>query len=143
MSAIVAGRTSECAQRAERMLALWSVLAMQHVALGSACACGMGGISLRLDDFELDIVDYLQDAGLRCGIAEVQVFFQLRQAAAESGSVMGKKRARPLVDLLERAERNVLPMAVAEWLLPRVERTLNSYAEQHVQGARADGQPGE
>jgi hypothetical protein len=126
---------SDLAQRAEQMLGLWSALSMQHVALGAACACGMGGVSLRLDDFELDIVDYLEDAGLRSGIAEVVGFFTARQSMQTQGHPLGRPlgrpRARPLVRLLEEAQQEQLPGSVTEWLLPKIERTLNSYAEQH------------
>ena len=110
-------------QRAEQMLGLWSALAMQHVALGAACACGMGGISLRLDDFELDIVGYLEDAGLRSGIDEVVGFFNALQQA--------EPPPRPLVRILEDAQQDRLPGGVGEWLLPKVERTLRSFAEVH------------
>ena len=57
---------SDYALQAGRLWDLWCALALRHVALGGACACGAGGISLRLEDFELDIVDYLQDGGERC-----------------------------------------------------------------------------
>lgn len=117
------------AQRAEQMLGLWSALAMNHVALGTACACGMGGISLRLEDFELDIVGYLEDAGLRSGIVEVEAFFSDQQACTA--------QARPLVRLLEDAQQERLPEVVSEWLMPKVERTLRSFAELH--GPRAQG----
>ena len=69
----------EIAGRADRLLSLWSALSVQHVALGSSCACGTGGVSLRIDDFEIDIVDYLEDAGSRSGIADVVAFFEERQ----------------------------------------------------------------
>ena len=114
----------EClAQRADRMLDLWSALAMRHVALGGACACGAGGVSLRLDDFELDIVGYLEDGGLRSGVDEVVSFFQALSAA--------QPRSQPLRSLLEDAREERLPQAVAEWLLPKIERTLRSFAELH------------
>lgn len=113
----------DLAQRADQMLALWSTLAMNHVALGSACACGMGGISLRLNDFELDIVDYLEDAGRRCEVPAVAAYFIARHRPDE--------RPRPLVELLEDIEREQMPRHVAEWLMPRVEKTLRSYAELH------------
>lgn len=113
----------DLAQRADQMLDLWSALAMNHVALGTTCACGMGGISLRLEDFELDIVGYLEDAGLRSGIAEVEGFFNDLQAFPT--------QARPLVRLLEDAQQERLPDVVSEWLMPKVERTLRSFAELH------------
>ena len=113
----------DLAQRAEQMLGLWSNLAMRHVALGSSCACGTGGVSLRLEDFELDIVGYLEDAGLRNGIAEVEAFFQSFEQRGQ--------RAQPLRSLLEDIEQDQLPAAVSEWLLPKVEKTLRSFAELH------------
>ena len=116
------------AQRADRMLNLWSDLSMRHIALGGACACGTGGVSLRLEDFELDIVGYLEDAGLRCGIGEVVYFFSALQ---QTGA-----RAQPLRCLLQEMEQNLVPRIVAEWLLPKIERTLTSFAELHGAGAR-------
>lgn len=109
---------------------------MQHVALGAGCGCGMGGISLRLDDFELDIVDYLGDAGVRSEQAEVADYFRALQMRAEEGSAMGK-RGQPLRRLLEEVRRQRLHGAVAEWLIPRVEHTLRSYAELH--GPKLEG----
>lgn len=119
----------DLAVRADRMLTLWSQLAMRHVALGAACACGTGGVSLRLEDFELDIVGYLEDAGLRSVIADVVAFFQALQVAGPQD--------QPLRRLLEDVEQGRVPSAVGEWLLPKVERTLGSFAELH--GPRAEG----
>lgn len=120
----------DLAARAEQLLDLWSSLAMQHVALGAGCACGTGGISLRLEDFELDIVDYLVDAGVRSGVTEVVAHFTEMQQRADEGATMGS-RAQPLRRLLESVRHERLPSAVAMWLLPKLERTLRSYAELH------------
>jgi hypothetical protein len=120
--------TDEVAVRAGRLLDLWSALALRHVALGSACACGAGGVSLRLEDFELDIVDYLQDGGERCELAEVANWFRSRQGVATAGS-------QPLLRLLEDVQTARVPEAAAEWLIPRLERTLNSFAQLHGSGA--------
>lgn len=118
----------EVSQRADRLLSLWSELSMLHVALGGACACGTGGISLRLDDFELDIVGYLEDNGLRSGIAEVVDFFgDLQKAGMPS---------QPLRQILEDARNDQLSAAVSEWLLPKLEKTLRSFAELHGPKAR-------
>jgi hypothetical protein len=119
---------SDLVQRFDALLDLWSRLAMRHVALGSACACGMGGVSLQLVDFELDIVGYLEDAGQRCGIEEVVRFFDELQHA--------EPRPQPLVRLLEDAQQERLPEVVAEWLLPKAERTLRSFAELHGGGMK-------
>lgn len=118
-----AAMADDIARRADEMLSLWSSLSMRHVALGSACACGTGGVSLRLDDFELDIVGYLEDVGLRSGVEEVVQFFTDLQ---EAGS-----QTQPLRRLLEDAMEERLPMAVGEWLMPKVERTLRSFADLH------------
>ncbi|MES2941378.1 MAG: hypothetical protein V4772_00760 [Pseudomonadota bacterium] len=116
----------DLAQRAERMLSLWSDLSMRHVALGGACACGTGGVSLRLEDFELDIVGYLEDTGLRCDVAEVAGFFTALQQAGPQD--------QPLRSLLHDLEEGRMPEAVARWLLTRIERTLTSFAELHGGG---------
>jgi hypothetical protein len=93
------------------------------VALGSSCGCGAGGVSLQLIDFELDIVDYLEDAGLRSGIGEVGAFFKARPTSEATGL--------PLQTLLEDLERDEFAPAASDWLLGRLEKTLNSFAELH------------
>jgi hypothetical protein len=120
VSAVVA---DELAEQAEALLDLWSRLALRHVALGSACACGAGGVSLRLEDFELDIVDYLQDGGTRSGLPEVERWFA---ACPPVASV-----SQPLRQLLESVLHAQLPEPVARWALPRLERTLRSFVELH------------
>jgi hypothetical protein len=113
----------DVSQRASRLSRLWSELAMRHVALGSSCGCGAGGVSLQLVDFELDIVDYLEDQGLRSGVSEVEEFFRARPTSEATGL--------PLQTLLEELERDEFPAEASEWLLARLERTLNSFAELH------------
>lgn len=108
---------------AGQLLDLWSALALRHVALGSACGCGAGGVSLRLEDFELDIVDYLQDGGERHDDTDVAGWFQARQ-----GQALGRQ---PLRDLLNAVLADEVPGPAARWLLPRLERTLRSFAELH------------
>ena len=48
---------------AQELLDIWQRLSSQHVALAAGCACGIGGVTLRLQDFEQDIADYLLGAG--------------------------------------------------------------------------------
>lgn len=124
MSAAVA---DEHTQRADGLLRLWSDLALRHVALGAACGCGAGGVSLRLDDFELDIVDYLDDAGRRSGIGGVAAYFAALETAGP--------RAEPLRALLRDVYEGRVPPEVSDWMLPRVERTLRSFAELHGSGS--------
>ena len=113
----------DVAQRAGRLQRLWSELAVRHVALGSSCGCGAGGVSLQLIDFELDIVDYLEDAGLRSGVAAVEAFRRARPTAQAAGL--------PLQGLLEDLERDAFDPLASQWLLGRLEKTLNSFAELH------------
>jgi hypothetical protein len=60
--------------RAARLLGLWSRLSAQHVTLGSGCGCGVGGVSVSLQDFELDIADYLWAESERLGVQSVEAF---------------------------------------------------------------------
>jgi hypothetical protein len=113
----------DLAHQAGALLDLWSQLSAHHVVLGAGCACGVGGVSLRLEDFELDIVGYLEDAGLRCEVVAVVGFFQALQAAPQP--------SQPLLALLHDMQQERLPGEVTAWLLPRLERTLRSFAELH------------
>lgn len=108
------------ADRAATLGSLWSDLAQRHVALGAACGCGMGGVSLRLEDFELDIVGYLEDAAARSGDPAIGAVVML---AAD--------RDQPLRSLLDDILRGDVAGAVADWVLSRLERTLRSFAELH------------
>lgn len=110
-------------QQAESLLDLWCSLALRHVALGSACACGSGGVSLRLEDFELDIVDYLQDGGERCDDGQIAQWFHAHPGLAT--------RAQPLRALLDELLQERVPAPVARWMLQRLERTLRSFAQMH------------
>ena len=122
---------SDVSQRAATLSRLWSELAVRHVALGSSCGCGAGGVSLQLIDFELDIVDYLEDAGLRSGVREVEEFFRARPTSQATGL--------PLQTLLEDLEQDTFAPEASAWLLARLERTLNSFAELH--GGRPQAAP--
>lgn len=113
--------------QAARLVSLWSELAIRHVALGMSCGCGAGGISLRLEDFELDIVDYLEDAALRSDLPAVAAYFRSQQAAGWPPS--------PLLVLLQQASEGELPAPVCDWVLPRIDKTLTSFKALHGGGA--------
>ena len=59
-------------QQAAYLSNLWNRLAGQHVALG--CSCTMSGLSVTLEDFELDIADYLWAESERLGQTQVVAF---------------------------------------------------------------------
>ncbi len=109
--------------RAARLRDLWSRLSAQHVSLGAGCGCGIGGVSLSLADFERDIADYLWAESERLGEAAVEAFL-LAPGPIEAQDA-------PVRDLLERLETGDAPPGVADWLLPRLARTLESFAKLH------------
>jgi hypothetical protein len=100
---------------------LWSRLSNQHIALG--CSCTMGGISVRLEDFERDIADYYWAESERFGQAEV-VAFLLANGAIEL-------QEHPVRGILDRLQAGEASDAVAGWLLPRMTKTIESYAKLH------------
>lgn len=109
--------------RAAHLLGLWSRLSAQHVTLGSGCGCGVGGVSVSLQDFELDIADYLWAESERLGVASVETFLLLPGPIAE--------QHQPVMNLLTRLEAGEADEADADWLLTRLARTLESFAKLH------------
>lgn len=117
MSAIVAD------PRAERLANLWSRLSAQHVTLGAGCGCMTGGVSVSLEDFELDIADYLWAESERLGQTEVVAWL------LEPGPI--EQQVKPVMTLLNRLEEGEADKVVADWLLTRLARTLDSFAKLH------------
>lgn len=109
--------------RAARLAELWSRLSLQHVTLGAGCGCGAGGVSVSLADFERDIADYLQFEAERLGETRVSEFLAL------AGPL--EAQPAPVRDLLERLARDDRCEAAAQWLLPRLTRTIESFARLH------------
>ncbi|MDX3906198.1 MAG: hypothetical protein QHC78_10965 [Pigmentiphaga sp.] len=122
----------EAPVHASALLRLWSDLALQHVSMGGACACGIGGVTLRLQDFERDIIDYLRAEAERLGQADACALLD-RHAAAGDGAV-----AAVLGELA--AAGAGVPADAAAWVLARLDRTLTSFARLH--GPARDGRPG-
>lgn len=112
--------TSQQAQ-ASRLSELWHRLSAQHIALG--CSCGMSGISVTLEDFERDIADYLWAEGERLGQAAVVAFL------LAPGPMASQERA--IRHILARLEAGEAEDAVADWLLARMSKTIESYAKLH------------
>lgn len=109
--------------RAVRLAQLWSRLAAQHVTLGAGCGCMVGGVSVSLEDFELDIVDYLWADSERLGEVSVVDFLLAPGPIAE--------QRKPVMLLLTRLEEGEADDSVADWLLTRLARTLDSFARLH------------
>lgn len=112
---------SSAATQAAYLADLWNRLSAQHIALG--CSCNMGGISVTLEDFERDIADYLWAEGERLARMDV-VEFLLRPGPIED-------QERAIRSILERLEVREASDEVAQWLLPRLTKTIESFAKLH------------
>ncbi|MDO8778648.1 MAG: hypothetical protein Q7K57_60010 [Burkholderiaceae bacterium] len=106
---------------AARLSGLWGRLSAQHIALG--CSCLMGGVSVRLEDFELDIADWLWAESERLGETAVTAFL------LAPGPINTQDKAVRLI--LARVEAGEADPASAQWLLTRMTRTIESYARLH------------
>jgi hypothetical protein len=114
---VVTPYQAQAAQLAE----LWHRLSAQHIALG--CSCNMSGISVTLEDFERDIADYLWAESERWGQAGVTAFL------LAPGPISVQKQA--IRSILARLEAGQSEDAVADWLLTRMTKTIESYAKLH------------
>lgn len=113
--------TSEHQEQARRLSELWHRLSAQHIALG--CSCGMSGISVTLEDFERDIADYLWAESERLGQGAVVEFLLAPGPIAE--------QERAIRRILARLEAGEAEDPVADWLLARMTKTIESYAKLH------------
>lgn len=107
--------------QATHLASLWHRLSAQHIALG--CSCGMSGVSVTLEDFECDIADYLWAESERLGQPDVAAFL------LQPGPMATQERA--VRALLQRLEAGEATEPVAEWLLARMTKTIESYARLH------------
>lgn len=89
---------------AVKLLGRWTQLSGRHLAAGAGCSCGAGAASVRLQDFEPQILDYLR---------------------ARHGEIVGAS----MVELLRTVSRKPVPGAKA--LLRDLERSLESFEELH------------
>lgn len=83
----------------------------------------MSGISVTLEDFERDIADYLWAESERAGRADVEAFLLV------PGPITSQERA--VRGILQRLESGAASEAVADWLLPRMTKTIESYVSLH------------
>lgn len=108
-------------QQAAYLAELWHRLSAQHIALG--CSCTMSGISVTLEDFEHDIADYLWAESERLGQTAVVAFL------LAPGPLSGQPQA--VRAILSRLEQGEAEDEVAQWLLARMTKTIESYAKLH------------
>jgi hypothetical protein len=83
----------------------------------------MSGISVTLEDFERDIADYLWAESERLGQTEVVEFL-----LSPGPIALQDKAVRGILDRLQSAQ---VSEAITQWLLPRMTKTIESYAELH------------
>ena len=107
--------------QATHLVELWHRLSAQHIALG--CSCTMSGISVTLEDFERDIADYLWAEAERLGATEVVDFL------LAPGPIAQQDRA--IRGILLRLQDGGAADRVAQWLLARLTKTIESYAKLH------------
>ena len=86
-----------------RLLGAWNRIAQGHVALSAGCSCGVGTSNVRVQDFEEQILEYLQ---------------------GKHGSV-----ASSITELLTGIAKAGGPGSTA--LLSDLERTIDSFEQQH------------
>ena len=92
---------------AEYLLTLWNRLSSQHIPLG--CSCLMSGVSLKLDDFEIDIADYLWAESERTGEKDVVKFLLI------PGPI--SIQTHPIKNILKRINNFESTEKVSNWLL--------------------------
>ena len=108
-------------QQAAYLNGLWNRLSGQHIALG--CSCTMSGMSVTLEDFERDIADYLWAESERLGQTHVVDFL------LSPGPINEQNRA--IRGILDRLETEEVSSDISDWLLPRMTKTIESYAKLH------------
>ncbi|NDY92438.1 hypothetical protein [Ideonella livida] len=115
---------------------LWSRLAGQHVSLGSACACSVGGVTLQLADFEQDIIDYAIGQAEQARRDDLAAWLQRhgREGAREDGAW----RVSALLEALDRVLQQGRALAgegapadLLPFTLARLGQTLRSFARLH------------
>ena len=107
--------------QATHLAEVWHRLSAQHIALG--CSCTMSGISVTLEDFERDIADYLWAESERLGQTEVVAFLLV------PGPIAQQEQA--IRNILARLQDGQAQEDVADWLLARMSKTIESYAKLH------------
>jgi hypothetical protein len=101
----MAASEADARVKAASLLGRWTRLAQGHVPLGAGCSCGAGAASLRVTDYERDLLEYFAR--------------EHPQARAASS----------IAELLRALARG--PQTGADSLLAGLERSLDSFEELH------------
>ena len=109
-----------------QLLGQWTSLGQAHVLLGAGCSCGLAAGSLRLEEFEQQILDFLHDKHAAAGNEAVTQLLRERAGyePAKSGSVAA---------LLRSIASQPAGEHTSDWLalLADLKRTLDSFDELH------------
>ncbi|MGV7206924.1 hypothetical protein ACLB1G_03605 [Oxalobacteraceae bacterium A2-2] len=100
-------------------------MSSQHVALATGCACGVGGVTLRLEDFEQDIADYLLAQAERSQRADVVALLRRHGYDEAAGAWRLGALLQGLIDTPE------ADAGMADFILSRLGKTLRSFAKLH------------
>jgi hypothetical protein len=103
-------KAKQPAVEAIRLLGRWQRLAGGHVVFGAGCSCGAVGTSVRVQDFEQDILGFLQ------------------------GRHGEPARAPTILELLTRLGRGKHDPEKMRALLEDLERSIDSFDEMHRGG---------
>jgi hypothetical protein len=110
------------------LLDLWQRVAGKHVSLGTSCACGIGGVTLQLQDFEQDIVDFVLGQAERNKRADVVDYVKV--SAFDSQTRRGNVTLL-LTSLSEVQDEGDLQPDIASFVLEKLSKTLRSFARLH------------
>jgi hypothetical protein len=91
-----------------RLLGRWTAISQGHVALATGCTCGVGSSNLRVQDFEDQILEYLR---------------------GKHGQAIQAANVGDVLRALARSSET--PVARARALLEDLERTIESFEQQH------------
>jgi hypothetical protein len=110
------------------LLDIWQRLSSRHVSLGTSCACGIGGVSLQLQVFELDIVDFVLGQAERNRRADVIAY--LKDNAFDPRSGQGSVQLL-LAKLSTSDDLSLAQSDIPSFVLEKLGKTLRSFARLH------------
>jgi hypothetical protein len=113
---------------AVELLDVWQRVSSRHVSLGTSCACGIGGVTLQLQDFEQDIIDFLLGQAERNKRSDVIEYLRHSAFDAQSGRGSVALLLSQLSDFDAEDDREP---DIPTFVLDRLGQTLRSFARLH------------